>query len=423
VTSTEARLADALDVAARAIRDDTLHPLHFSERERRRPAWVAPVAAAASLLLVVGLAMAVSDHLRRSERPARPSSAAPPRYYVEEHVNGGRPAVRSTATGAVTATVPVPRTGFNTVAAERNGIFFVVAFVQGLAGERLYRFRLTGSGRVSGFSAVPGRLLGGSSWLADAIAVSPDGSRVAVAFTPEDMASCSSSPPVCTPSAGADYIVVVDVATGSQSVWRGGMVEQGSWFSIASLSWTGNGRELVFLGQRCGWRALNNETCDMSQKGRSSRTAELWALDPGSGGGRLSSGRLLFRQSARYPYIAQALISPDGSTITAVVQAGPVVAPTGPLMGSVPGVVSVDQISVATGKLRRVLYRRDYGITAGNLTLEWVGLTPDSTGQHWLLNVGLCDTHGCAAGSNGWIDQGRLVPLPPSDGVMAAEAW
>ena len=222
--------------------------------------------------------------------------------------------------------------------------------------------------------------------------------------------------------AESDY-VVVDVATGTQSVWRGGMAERGSWFSIASLSWTGSGHELVFLGQRCGWQALNNETCDMSRKGRSSRTAELWALDPASGGGPLSSGRVLFRQSARYPYIAQALISPDGSTITAVVQTGPVVVPNSPLMGSVPGVVSVDQISVATGRLQRVLYRRDYGITAGNLILEWVGLSPDSTGQHWLLNVGLCDTRNCGAGSNGWIDGGRLAPLPPSDGVLAAEAW
>ena len=102
---------------------------------------------------------------------------------------------------------------------------------------------------------------------------------------------------------------------------------------------------------------------------------------------------------------------------------GPVVAQTGPLMGSVPGVVAVDRISVATGRLQRVLYRRDYGITAGNLILEFVGLTPDSTGQHWLLNVGLCDTHHCGAGSSGWIDDRRLVPLPPSDGVLAAEAW
>ena len=140
MTRTEERLTDALGAAARAVRDDTLPPLQFSERERRRPAWVAPVAAAASLLLVVGLAMAVSGHLHRSERRA-PPAAAPPRYYVGQHVNGGRPVVRSTATGAVTATVPVPRTGFNIAAAERNGIFFVVAFVRGLAGERLYRFR------------------------------------------------------------------------------------------------------------------------------------------------------------------------------------------------------------------------------------------------------------------------------------------
>jgi hypothetical protein len=382
------------------------------------------VAAAAGLLLVVGLAMAVSDQLHGSGRPTRPSAAiaAPPRYYVEQHVNGGRPVVRSTATGAVTGTVPVPNTGFDDVAAEQNGIFFVVAFVRGLAGERLYRFRVTGSGRVSGFSAVPGRLLGEGDWLADAIAVSPDGSRVAVAFTYQSFARCSSGASACVqPPARTDYIVVVDVASGSQSVWRGGMAERDSWFNIASLSWTRNGRELVFLAQRCGWQSFTNEICLMGQKGRSSRTAEVWALEPASGGGRLSSGHILFRQPASYPYFTQALINPNGSTITAVVQTGPVTGST-PDVVPIPDVVSVEQISVATGRLQRVLYRRDYAGAAGTILLEFVGLTPGSAGQRWLLHAGLCGSR-CAGGSNGWIDNGRLVPLPPSDGVLAAEAW
>jgi len=37
-------------------------------------------------------------------------------------------------------------------------------------------------------------------------------------------------------------------------------------------------------------------------------------------------------------------------------------------------------------------------------------------------NGGIC-VGNCSSGFNGWIDHGRLVPPPPADGRLAAEAW
>jgi hypothetical protein len=46
-----------------------------------------------------------------------------------------------------------------------------------------------------------------------------------------------------------------------------------------------------------------------------------------------------------------------------------------------------------------------------------VALSPDSAGQHWMLNIGV------GVGVHGWIVDGRLVPLRPANGRIADEAW
>ncbi len=101
MTRTEERLADALGAAALALREDTLRPLQGPERERHRLAWVAPVAAAASVFLVVGLGVALAGYLPGSGRVNRSPGplTAPPRYYVEAGLSGELPTVRSTRSG------------------------------------------------------------------------------------------------------------------------------------------------------------------------------------------------------------------------------------------------------------------------------------------------------------------------------------
>ena len=57
------RLTDAMSAAASTVREQDLRPLAAPERpwrRRRQPAWAAPVAAAAAMVLVIGLAVAVA---------------------------------------------------------------------------------------------------------------------------------------------------------------------------------------------------------------------------------------------------------------------------------------------------------------------------------------------------------------------------
>lgn len=423
MNSIEDRLADALTAVARAVPEETLRPLIAPPARRHRPVWLAPVAAALGIVLVVGLAFAVGTRLTGSRSSGGPVGAQTPvpRYYVVEGDQGGRPVVRSTATGEVTATVPVSKAAnagvFDVLASTRGGVFFVASAAPGTEGQRLYRFRLTSAGRVTGFTLVPGGAIGRRYWAADAMAVSPDGSRVAVsvAYTWTGSSTTCGGPgqqacPLGTPQ--PDYIEVIDLKTGARSVWRGGT---GAAFSVASLSWTTHGRQLVYLGQTCSDQKLNSEVCT-----RYGRTAEVRALSPAAGGGRLDSGPVLLRQTAQFPYIAQAVVSPDGRTITAVVLTGRMTTSHGKT-DVVPPDLSVTQLSRATGQLH-VLYQRYLGQPVRmTLAPDVLQLSQDAAGQHWMLNGGVCGSR--CGGFNGWLRDGHLVPLPPVHGYEVDQAW
>jgi hypothetical protein len=417
MTRTEERLADALAAKARTVPVGGLCRLIVPPGRPSRASWVAPVAAAVGVALVVGLAV-LSGWLAGSGHPGQGlggQGAGLPRYYVEVSIGGGRPVVRSTATGAVTATVPVPQAryapGQDIVAHSPDGRFLVAAFAPGAGQEQIYQFRLTRAGRVTDFAREPGGILSRGQY-ANALAASADGAQIAVgvSFYPLHVKhGVSLLPP-------ADQILIFDPATGARSVWRGASGLAGR-FSVESLSWTRDGRELVYLGQWCRPLTTTSESCYHRH-----RTAELRALDPASGGGHLDSGRLLLGQSARFPYLVQALISPDGSTITAVALTGPVIN-TNRGAGFVPSNMSVEQVSVTTGQVLRVLYHRKIGISNEvNNAPDFLALSQDPAAQHWMLNVGICTDH-CTSGFNGWIRGGTLVPLAPVNGREADEAW
>jgi hypothetical protein len=420
MTRTEDRLTDALTAAAGAIPEDTLRPL-IAPPPRRRAAWVSPLAAALGIVLVVGLAIALGTRLTGSGSSGGPAGgpAPVPRYYIVEGLQGGPPVVRSRATGKISGIVPVPKsanTGVDDlVASTRSGTFFVMAAAPGTPGQRLYRFSLTRSGQVTGFAAVPGGAFGNRYWTPDAMAASPGGSRVAISFAYAYVGpGCGGPGQQPCPAAHPDYIDIIDAGTGTRSVWRGGT---GPAFSVASLSWSADGRQLVYLGQSCRRLQLNSEAC-----AHGGRTAEVRGLNPAAGGGRLDSGPVLLRQSARYPYIAQAQITPDGTTITAVLLTGRMSSAHG-VSDMVPPNLSVIQVSRATGQLLRVLYQRNLGRTWDiNNGPDFLQLSQDSAGQHWMLNAGLC-VGPCTDGFNGWLRDGGLVPLVPLNGRELNQAW
>jgi hypothetical protein len=424
MTRTEERLTDALDAAASRLREETLRPLSVPPRRGRRSApWLAPIAATASVLLVIGVVVGLAGRLPGSGRAASGGGvAAPHRYYIVTGILGTT-TVLSTATGAVTATVPVPgrlnhRDYRPFVASAADGTYYIAAFYR-LNQQRIYQFRLTGAGKISGFSPVRGGELG-KYQVADAMAASQDGSRLAVGIGTYRVDKYGEQ----DPRSNSDQIAVIRTSTGAMSIWQGGMRALGRSFKVANLSWTSSGRELVVLGQWCGVHAaFDHEICIGPKNRPGARAAEVWAVNPASRGGQLDSGRLLLRQSARYPYIAQALISPDGSTITAVLMSGPVVKSKDQGPGLAPDHLSVQQISVATGKQQAVLYQRRVGATSGmNEVPDFLALVADGAGTHLMLNGGICSGM-CQSGFNGWIHGGRLIPLQPSDGRETGETW
>jgi len=155
--------------------------------------------------------------------------------------------------------------------------------------------------------------------------------------------------------------------------------------------------------------------CPGSQKDRS---AEVWLLHTGPDhGGKPAGWQLMLTESARYPYLAQALISPDGQMVTAMVLTGPKVGqnPGGP--GVVPDNLTVEQIAVPSGRPLRVLYRRHLGSTfETSIAPDFLSLTRDASGQHWIVIAGVYHPF------SGRLDHGRLIHISGLN-EPGFEAW
>jgi hypothetical protein len=417
MTRTEERLADALSAVAAAVPEETLRPLVTPPAARPRPRWVAPAAAAASIVVLAGLvtAGAVVFGGNRAAGPLVPAAAlaAVPQYYAEADQDG-RITVRATATNEVTATLPLraPQFGLGAVASAGHGVFFAAGVPPHSTHEQVYRFRVTPAGKVDGLAAVPGSRLSASE-AADALAAAPGGARVAVSIRVVEQRA------LVLP----DRLIVIDTATGARTEWRGGTRGRARTFSVASLSWTGDGQRLAVAGQWCppsgGTFLRTSIDC---QNDWEHRVAEVWLIRPAAGGGLLSHGQLLLRQSARYPYLAQAVISPDGRRLTAMVLAGP---DNG---APLPSSLTIRQIAVPSGRPLGVLYRRHLNVGASfesTVGPDPLSLTRDSTGQHWIVIAGVFPA------ANGWLYRGRLIPLVGFGGEGAGpkptgpgfEAW
>jgi hypothetical protein len=374
-------------------------PVREPVARRRGVGWVA---AAVVAVLLAGTSVAVFTRAPGPLRPLGPLPAGVPRYYVQQSfggVSGPAPVVRSTATGAVTDTVRSPwrQARITDIAAAGNQTFFMVC--QGIAGKgvspvvtgsRIYRFRVTSSGRIGGYAMVRGGMLAGRQ--ADELAVAADGSEVAV----------STGPAAATGAPGSAEVMVINTRTGARAVWHNAPAVPGQMaYGVADLSLTADGRELAFLGiPRC-----IKGPCRPTGNGE-----EVRAVSPAGQGGNLGNSRLLLRQSALVRlatgYIDGAVISPDGSSVTVVEMNTP--------GGSVDNIMSVVQVSAATGRQLSVRYQMD---TGNGFMYRF--FSSDPSGRYLLLDGG--PTSGTV---NGWIEDGRLVQLTPADGTnVAYEAW
>jgi type IV secretory pathway VirB2 component (pilin) len=393
----DGQLRDLLDAAA----GDPPHRVTVQAVRRRmaRRRVTEGVAAAVAAVLLIGLGVAVSAQVT-SPRPAGGgySPADLPGDYIQQSLSGASASlltvVRATATGAVTATVSCPwphaRIAAQDVAAANHTFFIVCQKETGpgasvVTGSRIYQFRVSESGRISGYTVVPGGILNGLR--VGGIAASSDGSEIAVTTAP----GASRSP--------LASIMVINARTGARAVWRNGGNAPGTTsFEISDLSLTSDGRELVFLAVT---QCIQNPRCEPTGE-------EVRALSPAASGGQLDSGQLLLQQSAltglSAGYINGAVVSPDGSALTLVIMH------SGPQSDT----ASVVQFSAATGRQTRVLYQ----MPTGN-GFSYQFFSSDPSGRYLLLDVG--PTSGEV---NGWIDYGQLVPLTPPDGDdIFYETW
>jgi hypothetical protein len=418
MTRTQDRLRDALSAQAAQVRDDRLRPLPVREpdpgaerKARRRQvwrAWLIPVAAAASVVLVIGLVLTVTRHATPPQRQPVNQQAPLPRYFVRIVPGGGTPPieVQSVSTGAVIATVRPPKAprggtlNVGAVAAAPDDRTFYVEY--GVVSPNInvtqtwiLSSSITASGSATPLTTVKGGMLSHQppdlqTW--GSLAVSPDGSKLALTVDSSDHIS-NTSPGY------SDKIIVIDLHTGRRTQWQGGLYRPGKQFSIPDLSWAADGQSLIFLGQWCD-PAGEGTTCDGTPGPGGYRDAQVWSLSTAAGGGSLTHGRLLLGESARYPLIAQALGGPQGSDLTVAVTSGPA-----NKLGERPELTAED-VSAATGAVQGVDYRvsRAQGF-GGDPQQVW--LAADPSGQHLLVSYAVDGGF-----IIGWIGQGALHRLP-----------
>jgi hypothetical protein len=402
VTGIEHQLRDLLETAA----GDP--PRRVTAREvrrrtvRRRLAEYGTAALAAVLLAGLGVAIS-SQAAGPSPAPVSPSPAGLPRFYVVQvHHDGKSPItteVRSTATGKVTGTVKCPGkeslTIGNIIAASHRTFF---ADCEGhnagstatVTGSQLWRFQVSGTGQVTGYSPVRGGALKGL--MVTSMATTPDGSELAVAVSPP-----------ASKRAAPGNIIVISTRTGKRAVWHNAPDRPGSvQYLLSDLSLTADGHELVFhLLLRCR-SGGSGQNCPLQHE------QEVRAVRPAAAGGQLSSSRVLVLASLftglDNGYINNAVITPDGSAVTIFTEH----------TGGRSSVTSVLQASAATGKVVRVLYR----VSTGNeFSFQYFNVDP--SGRYLIM-----DTSGASGQSvNGWIYHGRLIPLKPRGGDAWYAAW
>jgi hypothetical protein len=323
-----------------------------------------------------------------------------PRYFVAIPEVSGPAVVGATATGAVRGTVapPKPHTFFAWVAAAGDGRTFVLGISPRLhRGDyldrprpvTLYRLVLDRSGHPGRLVPVPIPTETGITGLA----VSPDGSKLAVSFLPAHGQAGSG-------------IQVFSLATGARHAWvwpgPGTLgevampVASGGLGLHGGLQWEADNRTLMF---------------EVTTRTSTGWPAQLYLLDTAAAGGSLlaSSTRIpvpgtdLGLQHNRTRYIVgMPLITGDGTKLIAAFdyQAAP------------PNVFgfTITEFSVHTGKPTRVLYQRRTGTEAASTAVYWV------------------NTHGTAMIAVrgpvfGVQTPATFTPLPPATQRLLTRTW
>lgn len=274
----EDRLRAAARAAADTVPDGSEPPLRLPERNAAASArWrgrflarAAPVAAALAVLAVVLTATLV--HGTRvppgtEQAPAPLTVLTPPRYFVGLAYTGQfkswklvrrEAIVASTASGKALTTVapPKPYNTFVAVSGAYDDRTFVLAAQQVTTGRRRpgsptrfyeLRINLAGSTATAGLTALPLPVLPANAFDSfDGIALSPDGTRLAVTHS--------------SPGRTNANVTVYDLATGHSRVWPLPNDKVVADPAVETPSWEANGRYLaldVSSGDATGAKCLD----------------------------------------------------------------------------------------------------------------------------------------------------------------------
>jgi WD40 repeat protein len=389
VNTLEETLVAALIDTAAEIPADHLTPLRLPARPARRPgrmprswAWFAvPVTAAAAVAGVTALSVALTAQGGPGQPPpgalASGGPALPPRYaaLVEKVQDSGTGinsslVIRDTATGRTLATVDPPgaANAFCALSGTPDGRTFVAEACTGwvsggsdqtvhLTKPKLYRLTLDDQGKVGSLSPLgisppaPNDL--------DALAVSPDGSKLAVASA-DHSGDFGRDPVIGLYSLGTGQLL-------RSWAWDGQADVIGRAGGIASMSFTADGTTIEFPLSVGDQLAGQVRLLDTTAPGSSLRQARLV----------LNFGPAPFTQVAAGPLGPDSMITPDGSRI---------VASTADVSGQPARTqLTVSEFSAATGARTAVL---DPVTLAGNSVLYRAVLWSSPDGST-LITVGV----------------------------------
>ena len=330
---------------------------------RRWPGWLAPVAAAAAVTGVIIASLSISGVILRHPAGTGPAGssgvfAKVPRYFVAIPEVPGRAVVAgATATGAELGTVapPRPHTFFAWLAAAGDGRTFVLGTSSLPRGPwdvttprpvKLYRLVLDRSGHPGHLARLPIPTETGITGLA----LSPDGSKLAVSFLPAH-------------GQAGSKIEVFSLAGGAWREWawpgRGTLGQIAMPVTSGGLQWEANNQTLMF---------------ELTTRTKDGWPGQLYLLDTTAPGGSLPAASTRIpvpsadlgwqHTNVKHRIIGMPLITGDGTKLVAPFyheEAPPKV------FG-----FTITEFSVRTGKPTQVLYKKRTGTEAADTAVYWV---------------------------------------------------
>jgi len=398
--------------------------------------WLAPMAAAAAVVVVALIATNLTGALRAGSGSPGASAAAPasgpsaasyvaagevPPYYISV-TSSGHPnsvssyaVVRSTATGKTLATIrpSIPHGTILAVAAAADDRTFVLDEQQWLTPNgkvndqtqlprSFYLLRLNSAGRPSSITRLPMT----AAKLVTGFALSPDGSKLAIAVEPQTGKDTS-----------LQEIREYTLATGAEKTWsaNGTIGEAGD--DPGAISWAADGHTLAFDffdSQEAGVWLLNTDREGGSLVGSDSRLAVLFNRTAPSPvpipSPTAAASPPAFLQTANCNL--NDIITPDGSAI--VCGAAGITNAEGISRDVEAGFV---EYSTATGKVLRIFGQRtvdNAGAIASNV------LWTNASGS---IVIGAIPDHG--TGELGIVSGNHFTPLslPPNTEAPFGGTW